>query len=442
MKINALLESTQLDENLGNLAALNLGKLSGLLKQTHGGVGKKFANLANLNFANDRYSGPGNTSEIVDIGVLKKGIVGLRKAYRDYTAPEGAQRGRVSPHPVGFAVYLNNRAVAFGLFTADSLAGRTRSGQFAYDLSGFEAQIDAAHERENASRPQYNKIQKMNPNSAYDKTEKEFHNGWRNDPVEVTKKFVGTSISTEDLSTFLTRLDQIANDVGGTITLKLVTNDYSGIDRRQTRTNAASGAVGMGEIRDAGKALRDRLLRYKNSKRPTADTIHRFLEMVMKEEASVVNFGGRPWRTAPGNGYSSDAISPIDLMKGKPFVMQYTSAEGSNKYTSDSIKISYRYDPMDNTIKPWQAQYTDEKGETKTIPMDVGYWVKDKLRIRDLEKPTVIKAMLTKIKESQYETNLAGIETVIKAMRGEGINWPEFDIIEKSIATERAKPKT
>lgn len=434
MKINSLLEPAQLDENLGNLAALNLGKLSGLLKQNHDGVGKKFAS--------DRYSGPGNTSEIVDIGPMKKGIVGLRKAYRDYTAPEGAQRGWSSPHPVGFAVYLDNRAVAFGLFTADSLAGRTRNGQFAYDLSGFEAQIDAAHERENAGRSQYNRSRKMDPDSAYD-TEHETHpNGWREPAVTVTRKFAGKSTTTEDLSTFLTRLDQIAGEIGGTITLKLVTNDYSGISRKQTRTNAASGAVGMGEIRDAGKALRDRLLRYKNSKRPTADTIHRFLEMVMKKEASVVNFGGRPWRTAPSKGYSSDAISPIDLMKGKPFVMQYTSAEGSDSYTSDSIKISYRYDPLDNTIKPWQAQYTDENRNSKTIPMDVGYWVKDKLSIPDLEKPTVIKAMLTKIKESQYETNLAGIENVIRAMRGEGINWPEFDIIEKSIATERAKPKT
>jgi len=89
-----------------------------------------------------------------------------------------------------------------------------------------------------------------------------------------------------------------------------------------------------------------------------------------------------------------------------------------------------------------QSSETDDKRVTETIPMDVGYWAKDKLGIPDLEKPSVSKAMLTKIKESQYETNLAGIENVISAMHSEGIDWPEFAIIEKSIAIERNKPKT
>lgn len=427
MKINSLLESAQLDENLGNLAKLNLGNLVNILKQNHDGVGKKFTSA---------WQGPGNTSEIVDKGVLKKGIVGLRKAYRDYVAPENAPRGWLSPYPVGFAVYLNNRAVAFGLFTADALAGRTRSAQFAYDLSGFEAQIDAAHERENADRPRYNQTRKMEPNSAYDREEKDYPNGWRNDPVISTKKFVGSSTSTDDLSTFLTRLDQIAIEVGGTITLKLVTNDYTGGARKRVRNEAA---VGLKEIREGGKDLRQRLLRYKNSKRPTAENIHRFMEMVITKSASVVNFGGRPWKTTPYKGYSESKISPIDLMSGKPFVMEYQSAEADNTY--ETIKISYRYDASTNTIKPWQAQYTDDQRVSKTIPMDVEYWVKDKLKVTDLEKPSVLKAMLTRIKDAPGETTFSGMENIINAMRSEGIDWPEFAIIEKSIATERAKPK-
>ena len=74
-----IIEETVLQENLGNLAKLNIGPLINVLKQPSNGrsgsagpVDKKFQTY-NI----------GSTSEIVDVGQLKDGLKSLRKAYKD-----------------------------------------------------------------------------------------------------------------------------------------------------------------------------------------------------------------------------------------------------------------------------------------------------------------------------------------------------------------------
>jgi hypothetical protein len=418
MKIKMLTESTRrLAEDLGNLAQLKLGNLIGLLKQDrHSGVGKQFQKGAHY--------GPGNTSDIVDVGVLKNGIQGLRKAYRSHEIENNVF--------VGFAVYLNGKAVAFGLYDADKLAGRTREGEFAYDLSGFEAQIDAAHEKENAERQKWNQTRKMAPTSAYDKEDRIYPRGYGQDSEKIIRKFVGGSESTNDLAAFLDKLQQIADLIDGTITLKLVTADRKGSLRGQARRQARPEEFDM---RTAAENLKVRLARFKNAKRPTAENIHQFLKMATDQAASVVNFDGEPWSTKVGKGYGSD-LDPVALMNGKPFALEYKNADPKSY---NSLKISYRYDKRDNQIRPWQAQWTSKDYRSKTVVMDPEYWIKATLGVDDLEKPTVIKNMLTKIKDKPGEGTFNTIEKSIAAMRDLGADWPEFAIIEKSLAAERAK---
>lgn len=421
MKIKMLKESvSQLDEDLGNLAQLKLGNLAGLLKQDkYQGVGNKFAK-------HPHYGGMGNTSDIIDAGELKNGIQGLRKAYRA-NQPE---KGRLT----GFAVYLNGKAVAFGIYDADTLAGRTREGEFAYDLSGFEAQIDAAHEKENADRKTWNQTRKMRPTSAYDKEDQVWSR--RNDPDEgkIIKKFVGSSESTGELASFLEKLTQIADMIGGMLTVKLITNDAKGSERSHARRS--NRPAEFDPIR-AAEDLKVRLARFKNAKRPTAETIQQFLDMAMSRAAKVVNFGGKPWHTTASKGYGGD-VDPVALMNGKPFVIEYKSAEPGDY---DSLKISYRYDKRDNQIRPWQAQWTTKGYKSQTAVMDPEYWVANTLKVPNLEKPTVIKQMLTMIKDSPGDRTFSTIEKSIIALRELGQDWPEFGIIEKSIAAERAKEK-
>jgi hypothetical protein len=416
MKIKMLQESVrQLDEDLGNLAQLNLGKLAGLLKQDrHSGVGKKFVRPPHYF--------PGNTSEIIDAGELKGGIQGLRKAYRA-KAPE---KGNL----VGFAIYLNGKTVAFGLFTDYQLAGRTREGEFAYDLTGFEAQIDAAHEKENADRKTWNQTRKMNTTSAYDKEDYHYPRGYGQGREEIIRKFVGQSQSTGDLATFLEKLNEIAELIDGKITLKLVTNDREGQERHNTRYQARPTPF---DYAQAANDLKARLVRFKNAKRPTAENIHQFLEMATSRAAKVINFGGKPWHTTEEK---SNMVNPVELLNGRPFVIEYKSANPGDYGT---LKISYRYDKRDNQIRPWQAQWSGKSYDSETVIMDPEYWVMSTLRVPSLEKPTVIKQMLTKIKDSPNESTFNTIEKSIKAMRQLGEDWPEFGIIEKSLAAERAK---
>ena len=415
MKFFGLLESVLLTEKLGNLAQLNLGPLADILKQDNWhGVGKKFSGNVSHTLS--------STSEIIDAGDLKNGLAGLRKAYRAHDPASG--------HIAAFAVYLAGHAVAFGLFDAYSLAGKTRSGMFSYNLNNYKDQLQAVADAANKDKPSWRQTPAMKPSSAYDKEERS--GGWRSEPEVVTiKKFAGNSISVDSLSQVLDIIHQIGNTTNQPVTLKLVVSDVAASNKRSERY------INNKVVQDAGKELAKRLIAYKNSKRPTADTIQDFIRMVMGKEAAVVNFGGQPWRSA-GNSYNT--VDPMKLMSGVPFVIQFASA------TPDSynhIAISFRYNSKNNQIVPWQARYRDEQtNKDKIIPIDLEMWATATLDIPDLEKPTVIKKMLTMLKNSPTVQTFDTLERAIGAFTDHGVDWPEFEVIKRSIAAERNKKAT
>lgn len=421
MRLHMLTENTMVKEDLGNLAALNLGPLIGILKQdTYNGIGKKF-NKSGV-------YGLGNTSKIIDGGVLKNGLQTLRKAYRD--ANEANSDGSwTSPKVLAFALYIDSKAVAFGLFDSDALAGRTRTGMFSYDLRQFEDIINQEWEKENAELPSWRQNPKPTATSMRDKEDYHYPRGYHNEREPIIRKFAGTETTTNDLGAFIDKLDKISKLIGKPITFKLATSDSEGYKRGNERRN-----LNPREVRSAAEDLKNRLVKYKNSKRPTAENIHQFIEMVTKRAASVINFSGKAWKADPKTAYDSSKIDPAALLAGKPFNIEYGSAEPGNY---NSIKLSYRYDPKNNTITPWQAEWNDDKHHV--IPLDLEYWTRNQLKVPDLEKPTVIKKMLTMIKESPNSITYKAIERSIQALRKMGNDWPEFAVIEKSIAAERAK---
>src|SRR5271167_1365708 len=138
-------------EKLGNLSQLKVGSMLNILKQSayqkrRGGYEVGFTGNK---FGGGGYSGSrggfGSTSDIVDVGVIKGGIGGLRKAYK---AHEDA---------VGFALYVGGKAVCFGKFTPHELAGSSRVGLFSYDLSQFKAEIDKQFQEKMDKRSDYEK---------------------------------------------------------------------------------------------------------------------------------------------------------------------------------------------------------------------------------------------------------------------------------------------
>jgi hypothetical protein len=413
-----LTESARLDEKLGNLAQLNLGRLGDLLKQDmYRGVGNKFTGSSS-------YYYPGNTSKIIDAGVLKEGLKSLRKAYRDAVAGEG------NISIAGFALYLKGQTVAFGLFS--DLAGSRPEGKFAYDLTAFEEQLRAQTDRENETRQAWNKKAHTPPTSAFDKEDYEYEGGhYTGKRIDVIRKFVGSSKSVGELAVFMDQLTALSAQLGAPVTCKLVTTDREGSERGQQRRQ-----LNRNEVVDAVADLKRRLTKYKNSKRPTAENIHQFLEMVTSGAASVVNFGGRPWKASARSGASSSKIDPLALLSGTPFEIDYSSADPGSY---DSIKIGYRFDRANNTLTPWQARWTGEDRREKSIVLDPKFWIQQTLGVKDLEKPTVVRKMLTLIKDSPGSYTFDRIEKAINAMRNLGEDWPEFGVIEKSISAERAK---
>jgi len=428
MKIK-MLASPRLVENLGNLSALNLGKFVGLLKQDReDGIGTRFV-------AGSPGRGPGNTSQVVDAGVMKDGIKSIRRAYRDYINSRSEESGAEWSWaiPVGFALYINGKTVAFGLFHGDDLAGGSRSGKFAYDLTDFQDAIDSNYQKKIDAEPnEWRRDSKMQTHTSGEKERKE-----RNWDTKVTtttiRKFVGGTQTTRELAVILSEIEAVAAEIGTKVTIKVVTSDSPGARRGKERR-----ALQPDEVRDAGRELRDRLVRFKNNKRPSADNIQQFISMVTDQAASVINFDGVPWRSKPKAGWGSDKMDPVDLLKGRSFSISYNSAE-PNSYAS--LNISYRYNVNDNTIRPWTASWSADR-EQKTIILDNEYWVKSTLGIPDLEKPTVVRKMLTMIKERPGDDTFNKIEKSIGAMRQLGEDWPEFNIILKSIESERNKEKS
>lgn len=123
-------------------------------------------------------------------------------------------------------------------------------------------------------------------------------------------------------------------------------------------------------------------------------------------------------------------------MQGASFSISYDSADPGSY---ESLKVHYRYDPTTNLLKPWKANWTTPERTDKTVVLDHSFWIMNTLGVKDLEKPTVVKKMLTMLKDSPGTHTFKTIEAAIGAMRKLGEDWPEFAVIEKSVATERAK---
>lgn len=394
-----LLEQIFLTEKLGTLKSLNVGQMINILKQSKAGgyrsgehatpVGKKFGDPA-----------IGSKSEIVDVGVIKNGISGLRKAYKAHDSAEA------------FALYVDGKAVAFGKFTADTLGGSSRTGILAYDLSPFKEKIEkdvkarelSSHRVETGKRWNY-------------KTDK------YEDEVNV---YHGKIMSTAGLKEFLQELQELAD--GKAITGKLVLADVKAQEKRRERYSIS---MSQGEALTGLEALRKRLAKYKISKKPTASSIEDFLKTAFSGAGKIVQFAGRGYSTTPQNSYASDSMKPLDILSGKSFAVRYSSVDPGSY---ESIEVKYAFNKEDGTLKPFKVTWNEDH-KTRTVALEPDTFLKRELGIKTLDKDTIIKAILNKVKSNQdYEAH-----SMIDAARKAGHDYPEFKSIEKSLNAKNKK---
>jgi hypothetical protein len=408
-----------ISEDIGNLAQLNVGSMINVLKQdwysTKRGSevrpdGKKFTQQ-DARHVNAE-------SEIVDGGIIGATVADLRKAYRKAEAATGRE-------VQAFALYIQGTAVAFGVYNLYTLGGTSREGKIAYDMTAFKDVLMKDYEDRQAAEPNsYNRNRISKPNLTSNSEEPA--RSWDTD--KTPRKFTGKLKSTASLNDVFSQIDKLSFMVGQPVTCKLV---VAGEDTGKKRTLRYS----QKQITAGTEDLRTRLQRYKNSKKPTATDIHEFLKMVLTHEGKIVRFGGRAYVM---KGSSYEKLDPMELLKGASFSVRYQSAE-PNDY--GSVEISYQFDVANNTIVPYKATWNEraegeKHGSSQTAVLNAPMFTTKLLGVKKIDKAVIIPKLLTMLKSG---TQNGSVEQAISALRQMGEDWPEFAIIEKSMAAEKAK---
>lgn len=426
-KVNIVQEAI-LVEKLGTLAQLGIGPLINILKQRggsarYGGVSpieKKFV-------PRSAYSQIGSESEIVDIGVIKKGLADIRKAYKTIGAED-------NKNVEAFALYIGGKPVAFAVFDGDALGGSTRTGKMAYDLSAFKTVIDQIDQERADAEQAKSTWHRRAPEptritTAQDREERRYDS--RKDTYDVsTYKYQGEVFTTGQLKDFIELAGKIAAMAGAPLTAKAVLGDRAGFAKRQKRYSVA-------QIDAGAKDLKTRLAIYKNTKKPTAATIEEFIAMSLKNPGKQARFAGQTYSL---KSTSYNKLEPAELLSGKPFEVQYRSAEPSSY---DSLNLTYAFDADTNQLKPVFAVWYDRSDPAnryarQEAALDPAGYVKMKLTLPRLDnKDIVVKKILELFKSKRYYEILE----IINSLQKIGTDWPELAAIQKSAKIEYTKEK-
>lgn len=417
-------EVTILNEDLGNLNKLNAPKLVSVFKQegyqrSRGGYklnhnGKKLTTFHTIN----------NTSELVDIGPIKS-ISDVRKAYK-------AQ----SDMAVAFALKIGETTVLIARFNEHDLAGRSREGAVAWDLSKFAEQLNSHYDELNKGKM----YGKLSPEVDSFRTRKTQHYDYDRNynrvepPIEIVDKFTGLARNTENLGKKILEIKAVADAVKQPLTLTLILRDKIGMEKRNQRSKIRQ------ELGNLGDDLKTRLAKFKNSKRPTAQSITDFIKVAAEKSAGIIQFDGTAWHIAKSGNLS---MSVNDLFNGKPFKVEYRSAEPGESY--NTLDILYTYSKTNQTLEPLYAEYSKkdpDKGLFSgkyTEVIDYPAYAKRVMKISDPNSKEEMLRFILEMFKNGGTYNYPKVRTYIRVCRGLGNDWPELAMIEKSMAAELAK---
>lgn len=414
-----VVQESILIEKLGTLAQLGVGPLINILKQPTGSgrkgewtgeVGKKFVSQK-----------IGSTSEILDLGPIKDGIKSIRKAYKTHDTADA------------FALYIGGKPVLFAIYNDYDLAGASRTGTLAYDLTAFKDTIDAMDAEAQAGKSEYERrfgsaqATKVATYREKERSSWEIERG-RKGP----ERYQGEVVQTRDLAAKIDLIMNIAKRVGQPVTAKLVLADIAASKKRQQRFSNK-------QIEAGAKDLKTRLAIYKNMKKPTADTIEDFIKMSLNKPGSKVRFAGTTY-LLKSDSYGAEKLKVEELLAGKPFTASYSS---SDPEVYDSLNIVYAFSPSNNQLLPIYATWYDRTDPANRYKRQEGVldptgYIKVKLGVKNLEdKEKIIKSLLEKFKASQYYDVLLLVDSLKKA----GVDWPELDAVQKSATIEYERKK-
>jgi len=409
-----------LNEDWENLAQLNLGAMMDILKQGFGygndsGIGKKI----NAGFV---WKGITSTSEIVDLGVIKSGLKDIRAAFRKYESPDAC----------AFTIYISGNPVMVVITDQYHLAGASREAKMAYDLSNYKVVIDEI-EQEVANWQRF-----TNKNNIKTEEEKEIHGYFDGEYKKQLVRTVGINTTTETVSYIMAMVMSIAKHLKQPVTAKIVLRDHTARDKRQARSLTRT------QIAQGTKELKERLLAYKISKQPTANTIKEFIEWCNRSGTNVVTFAGVAYKMTPTESWGGNKISPLQVMQGVPFEIKYDSVDrGYSRY----MTITYRYVSNGESgggMVPIYARWTNEEGSkvfSQEAALDAYWYFNNRFKKTDVvtaiaaigKDPNLVdddktveplmRHALGLIKDKKYSEAL----TFIEALQSIDINFSDLD---------------
>lgn len=393
-----------LNEDLGTLTQLGVGPLINLLKQPvrYGSYGRHGRDHPDIYEIGKRFqhSNIGSTSEIRDVGQIKQGIKSIRKVFKENEDAEG------------FALYIGGYPVMFTITDAYNLAGSSRSNLVAYDLRKYSEVVNKLT-AEKYIKPAHTTIRLKDP---------EYF-----DRIKLPKPFAGSVYSTSDLSDLIDLIQKVAADINQSLTAKLVMKDVVAAQKklkRYTNNEVATGA----------KDLKTRLAIYKNSKRPSVNTIEEFVKISLNNPGKTVQFAGYTYLLSTK---ALDKTDPVKMLSGEPFKVYYNVVDPGSY---NSLDIVYRYEKEDNQLIPIKATWYDRAGdsrESQSAILDVKGYLKSYLKIKSLDQNTVINALMNDFKQH----NLKHMLLMVNALKKAGYAWPELGVLEKSAQTQLSKQK-
>ena len=436
-------------EDLGNLAQLKVGPMIDILKQPHitGGHGRRGRpHISSITRKFSDYSTPlGFSSEISDFIPLKDGFKSLRDEFKKATNSNKV--------PVGFALYVDQKAIAFAVTDYEQLRGGSRISKMAYDFTPFEAIIRRKEDEAHAARPKYFRDNGV-PNRERLKTDKEempyFYKDYDKSDEENAaeeaklkpKQYRGDVFTTDSINGIFKKIQEYVAELGGKLSIKLVFRDVKSDLKRRTRysnppLDRFDKSEGYGSETIAFKDLKRRLAIYKNQKKPTVDSIEQFIKVSLTHPGQTVRFDGLTYKLTAS---TYDKIDPLHLLRGATFTTRYTSIDPDQGY-ADNITLTYRFEQESNQLIPIKAEWRERDANgvntSKLAVLDPVGYTKAELNIRTMKKDEVIKGLLTKMRDQKFEQALGITQGLIKM----GIDWPELATIEKSAQHELDKTK-
>jgi hypothetical protein len=327
-------------EHLGNLSKLKAGKLLNIFKQgghgfNAGEVGNKFL----------RHLQIGTGSEIIDMGPLKD-IADIRKGFRKHIG-------------VGFAIYIAGKAVAVGRFNDYILAGSAREGLLAWDFSIIPSVKQSVEEK---NLMDFISTFTYDPNkdlmSRRSDKETDYSAPYEYKPgVPRPKKTVhyeGVAATTVKLKEFITKVKEYAGS--DPVTWKLITSDSVGNQKFRDRSEADQ--KNRDPFEGGIRALQERLVKYKISKKPTANSIEEFIKFVLGGKAGVVQFNGKGYALKKNTDMKIDGHS---IIAGREFRLSYRSVTPGDY---SSVYITFKFNPAKGTLSPVKAEWPSDKHYT------------------------------------------------------------------------------